>query len=415
MRVLEGQRAEFFVRRLEVRGQTRLRQVEPWVRRVVGDVRVQGDRALRRYAERLDGLGEDQPIAVPGDEMQRAWDEAAPEFRTALERAAANIRRFCEWQKPAEWRREALPGVFIGQIVRALQSVGCYVPGGRAPLPSTLLMSVIPAQVAGVHEIRIVSPRPASETLAAAAFLGVREFYRVGGAQAIAALAYGTESLRRVEKVVGPGNLYVTAAKKVVGLDCAIDMLAGPTEVLIVANQGQPDFIAGDLVAQAEHDPDATALLVTTSRTLARSVASEVDRRCRRNSMARISISRNGAILVTDSPEAAAVIANRIAPEHLTIGPNQLEAVQNAGAVFLGEWSPQAAGDYLVGPNHVLPTGGAARYRGGLSVLDFVKLISVQELSPTGLKSLAPAITTFAQAEGLTAHAESIRVRCGDA
>ncbi len=415
MRILEGQRAELFVRRLESRGQTGLGQVEAWARRVVRDVRTQGDRALRRYAERLDGLGKDQPIGVPADEMQRAWDEAAPEFRTALERAAANIRRFCEWQKPTEWRREALPGVFVGQIVRALRSVGCYVPGGRAPLPSTLLMSVIPAQVAGVREIRIVSPRPARETLAAAAFLGVGEFYRVGGAQAIAALAYGTESLPRVEKVVGPGNSYVTAAKRLVALDCAIDMLAGPTEVVIVANQGQPDFIAADLVAQAEHDPDAIAILVTTSWTLARSVAGEVNRRCRRNPTARASLLRNGAILVTRSPEEATAVANRIAPEHLTIGRNQLRAVQNAGSVFLGEWSPQAAGDYVVGPNHVLPTGGAARFRGGLSVLDFVKLISVQELSPAGLKSLAPVITTLAQAEGLAAHADSIRVRCGDA
>jgi histidinol dehydrogenase len=415
MRILEGKKAELLVRSREQRGMAGLDEVEPQVRRIVNDVRKNGERALRRYAERWDGISKREPIAVPESELQRAWDEVAPEFRSALKRAAANIRRFCEWQKPKEWKREAAPGVCIGQIVRPLTSVGCYVPGGRYPLPSTMLMTVIPAQVAGVGRIQVVSPRPARETLAAAAYLGVQNFYRIGGAQAIAALATGTDSVPRVDKIVGPGNKYVTAAKRLVAMDCAIDMLAGPTEVVIVADTGDPAFIASDLVAQAEHDPDASAIFITSSKKLARAVATETDRQSRDNQIAVASLKRNGAILLMPSRQAAIAAANRIAPEHLTIDAEGIDAVQNAGSVFVGEWSPQAAGDYASGPNHVLPTGGAARFRGGLSVLDFVKIISVQELTPAGLSSIAPAITTLAEAEGLSAHAASIRVRCGNA
>jgi histidinol dehydrogenase len=278
-----------------------------------------------------------------------------------------------------------------------------------------MLMTVIPAQIAGVERILVVSPRPARETLAAAAFLGLQSFYRIGGAQAIAALAAGTDSVPRVDKIVGPGNKYVTAAKRFVATSCAIDMLAGPTEVVIVADTGDPAFIASDLVAQAEHDPDASAIFVTSSKKLARSVADAADRQSRGNKIATASLKRNGAILVMSSRDAALAAANRIAPEHLAIAGDHLDAVQNAGSVFVGDWSPQAAGDYASGPNHVLPTGGAARFRGGLSVLDFLKIISVQELTAAGLRSIAPAITTLAEAEGLSAHAESIRVRCAHA
>jgi histidinol dehydrogenase len=300
----------------------------------------------------------------------------------------------------------------VGQLVRPLESVGCYVPGGRYPLPSTLLMTVIPAQVAGVPEIRVVSPRPAQATLAAAAFLGVREFYRVGGAQAVAALAYGSESVPRVSKIVGPGNRYVTAAKKLVGFDCAIDFLAGPTEAVIVSADGDPVFIASDLVAQAEHDPDALSILVTNSRELAAAVQTKVQGSVRTNPIAAQSLSRNGAILVVDSLEEAIEIANRIAPEHLTL-PAALElAVKNAGSIFLDEFTPQSAGDYISGPNHVLPTGAMARLRGGLSVLDYVRIIACQQVSREGIRAIAPPAIALAEAEGLRAHAESLRVRC---
>lgn len=415
MRVLDGRKAELLIRTRERRGMAGLDEVEAQVRRIVNDVRKNGERGLRRYAERLDGVGKREPVAVTEEEMKRAWQECDATFRSALELAAGNIRRFCEWQKPTEWRREAAPGVSIGQIVRPLGSVGCYVPGGRYPLPSTMLMTVIPAQVAGVREIRVVSPRPARETMAAAAFLGVRQMFRIGGAQAIAALAYGTDSIAQVDKIVGPGNKYVTAAKRLVSNDCAIDMLAGPTEVVVVSHAGNAAFIASDLVAQAEHDPDASAIFITSNAKLGREVAAETMRQACGNKIALQSLKRNGAVLRMDSPEEAMEAANRMAPEHLTIDAENVAAVQNAGSVFVGDWSPQAGGDYASGPNHVLPTGGAARFRGGLSVLDFLKLISVQDLSAAGLRSIAPAITTLAEAEGLVAHAESIRVRCGNA
>jgi histidinol dehydrogenase len=277
-------------------------------------------------------------------------------------------------------------------------------------------MTVIPAQVAGVRSIRIVSPRPSRELLAAAAMLGVREFYRVGGAQAIAALAYGTQTVGQVDKIVGPGNLYVTAAKELVAFDCAIDMLAGPTEVVIVSSHGNPDFIAADLLAQAEHDPETLAVFVTTSPKLAESVVSATQQRGPAvNENARTALALRGAALIASTQDEAFLWANRIAPEHITIEKKDLPLVRNAGSVFIGDYSAQAAGDYASGPNHVLPTAGAARFRGGLSVLDFVKSISVQELSAKSLRAIAPAVISLAETEGLRAHAESIRVRCARA
>ena len=276
---------------------------------------------------------------------------------------------------------------------------------------STLLMTVIPAQVAGVQNIRVVSPQPRPEVLAAAGMLGVREVYRIGGAQAIAALAYGTGSIPRVDKIVGPGNLYVTCAKKLVSFACAIDFLAGPTEVVIVSDTGKPEFIAADLVAQAEHDPEALAAFITTREELGRRVARAVEKLSRRNAVARQSLRRNGIILVSDSRRQSLEWANELAAEHLTVDAPDVKLVCNAGSVFVGNYSPQAAGDYASGPNHVLPTGGAARFRGGLSVLDFVKLISVQRLSRPGLKKIAPVVESLANSEGLRAHAESIRTR----
>jgi len=409
MRILSGRAAATRVRELAARG-SQFGSVEPKVRRIIADVRRDGDQALRRYAQRWDGLGKDEPLRVGEVALQQAWDSAPPRFRSALRQAAGNIRRFCKWQKPKQWRRNRA-GISLGQLVRPLESVGCYVPGGRYPLVSTLLMTVIPAQVAGVEDIRVVSPQPRSEVLAAASLLGVRQFYRIGGAQAIAALAYGTESIPRVDKIVGPGNLYVTAAKKLVSFDCAIDFLAGPTEVVILSDDGQPEFIAADLVAQAEHDPEALAVFITTSRDLAKSVAEQVKEQAGKKTIAKEALRRHGVVLLAGSREQAIAWANLLAAEHITVSRRDLPDIQNAGSVFVGDYSPQAAGDYVSGPNHVLPTAGGARFRGGLSVMDFVKLVTVQELSPTGLKRIAPAIECLADTEGLSAHARSIRVR----
>jgi histidinol dehydrogenase len=422
MCILEGAEQARLVTALAGRGATDLVEVEPEVRRIVNEVRRTGDHAVRRYATRWDGLGKGEPLRVPEADLQKAWEQTDPELQNAIKQAAGNIRRYAEWQAPQaspqasnEWRREIQPGVFVGQLVRPLESVGCYVPGGRYPLPSTLLMTVIPAQVAGVKQIRVASPRPAQATLAAAAFLGVREFYRVGGAQAIAALAYGTEEIPRVDKIVGPGNRYVTAAKKLVAFDCAIEFLAGPTEAVIISADGDPVCIASDLVAQAEHDPDALCIFITTARALATRVQKEVQKRTRANPIATQSLSRCGAILLVASLEQAVEISNRIAPEHLTLPSALVPAVQHAGAVFLDEFTPQAAGDYVSGPNHVLPTGGMARVRGGLSVLDFVRVIACQQVSREGIRRIAPPGIALANAEGLKGHAEAFRVRCSHA
>jgi histidinol dehydrogenase len=411
-RVLQGRGAEAFVRKLEQRGATDLARVEKPVRRIVTDVRKNGDRALRRYAEKWDGLRPRQPIRIPQVELEQAWNTVPRDFKQALKVAAENIRRYCEWQTPHAWRHAPLEGIQVGQVVRPLESAGCYVPGGRYPLPSTVLMTVIPAQAAGVQNIRVVSPRPVHETLACAHFLGVKEFYRIGGAQAVAALAYGTKSVPRVDKIVGPGNLFVTAAKKMVAFDCSIDFLAGPTEVVVLADHGEARFIAADLVAQAEHDPDALAVFVTSSRELAADVAREVVSAATGNAIAQTSLQKNGAVVLAASHPQAVDFANRIAAEHITVNEEDLPAIRNAGSIFIGDYSPQAAGDYASGPNHVLPTGAMARSRGGLSVLDFVKIISLQQLSRDGLERIAPAVITLAEAEGLAAHAESIRVRC---
>jgi histidinol dehydrogenase len=413
MRILSGRAAATRVRKLANRG-SQLATVEPVVARIIAAVRKQGDRAVRKYAEQWDGLRPQAPLRVSEAEIEAAWRSASRELKTSLRAAAANIRRFCERQKPVAWTRTE-KGISVGQIVRPLDSVGCYVPGGRYPLVSTVLMTVLPAQVAGVPAIRIASPQPRPEVLAAAAMLGVREVYRIGGAQAIAALAYGTRSIPRVDKIVGPGNLYVTAAKRLVSFDCAIDFLAGPTEVVIVSDTGTPEFIASDLVAQAEHDPEALAIFITTRQSLAREVAVSVEQVSRNNKIARQSLRRNAVILTSGSREQSFEWANDLAAEHITVDAADVALIRNAGSVFVGDYSPQAGGDYASGPNHVLPTGGVARFRGGLSVLDFVKLISVQKLSRTGLKQIAPFVESLAMTEGLQAHAESIRVRCANA
>ena len=414
MRVLSGKAAERAVTKLELRA-SRLEEVEPAVHAIVGAVRRGGDKALGRYAALWDGLEKGQVMRVPAEEIEQGWKTTSPETQEALKRAATNIRRFAKWQLTRSWRKK-ISGGEVGQIVRPLESAGCYVPGGRYPLPSTLLMTAIPAQVAGVKRIVVVSPKPQPATLAAAYLLGLNEVYRCGGAQAIAALAYGTESIQRVDKIVGPGNAYVTAAKKLVSFDCAIDMLAGPTEAAIFSESENAEFLAADLVAQAEHDPDAIVVFISTNAKLAGSVAERVKSSAKNNVFATKAIKRGGYALVAASREQAVAWVNRLAPEHLTVDKDaDLLEVRCAGSIFVGNYSPQSAGDYASGPNHVLPTAGAARFRGGLSASDFVKVITVQKFSRAGLRAIAPVITTLAETEGLEAHGQSVRVRCGNA
>jgi histidinol dehydrogenase len=413
MRILSGRAAAKYVESFAHRG-TKLTGLEPQVQRIVNDVRRNGDTALRRYSERWDGLARKQSLRVSPADLEKAWRSIPARLRTSLRQAAANIRRFCTWQRPSSWTRTR-NGISLGQLVRPLESVGCYVPGGRHPLVSTLLMTVIPAQIAGVKNIRVASPKPSREVLAAAAMLNVHEFYRVGGAQAIAALAYGTKSIARVDKIVGPGNSYVTAAKKLVSFDCAIDFLAGPTEAVVLSDSGVPEFIAADLVAQSEHDSEAFAIFITTSHDLASDVAQCVKRIAQSNKIAQSSLGNCGAILVAASRGAARDWAYAMAPEHITVSKADLPFSYNAGSIFVGDYSAQAAGDYASGPNHVLPTAGQARFRGGLTVSDFVKVITVQELSRKGLQGIAKTVECLAETEGLRAHAESIRVRCNHA
>jgi histidinol dehydrogenase len=397
---------------LERRGGAALDAVLPAVMRIVADVRKQGDRALLRYAAKFDGLASAGRLRVTQDEMAAAWELIDPALREALSTAAEQIRAFASRQMPVSWSFSPVPGLTTGLLVRPLGSVGCYVPSGRHPLPSTLLMTAIPAQIAGVKRIVAVSPKPAPETLAAAHLLGITEFYRLGGAHAVAALAYGTASVQRVDKIAGPGNLYVTAAKRLVAFDCAIDMLAGPTEVIVTSETGNVVDIASDLVAQAEHDPEALAIFITTRADLAKEVIAEARRRSRNNAVARESLDRNGLAIIASSLDESHAITNRLAPEHLTVdAASDLEWVENAGSVFVGRWSAQPMGDYISGPNHTLPTGGTARVRGGLSVNDFIKLITVQEYTAEGMRALGPQAALLAEAEGLTGHAESIRAR----
>ncbi len=386
--------------------------------RIVADVRRRRDVALFQWTKRFDRVSlTPRTVWVSAAELASARKSISRDFLAAIEHAARNIRAVARRQKPQEWMIEVEPGVRAGQRVRAIDSVGCYLPGGRFSLVSTLLMTVIPAQEAGVRRIVVVSPQPGPALLAAAKTLGVDAIARVGGAQAIAALAYGTRSIPRVDKILGPGNRFVTAAKRIVSNDCAIDMLAGPTEALVFATRGNAKFIAADLIAQAEHDPDAISLFVTTSSRLAREVAREVDLQLAalpKSNLARRSLEKNGGAFVASNIAAAARFVNRFAPEHLSLPGGEdglLERINSAGSIFLGDWSAQSFGDYASGTNHVLPTGGVARTRGGLSVTDFVKCISVQEVSRAGVQRLAPVVEEFARAEGLLAHERSVGVR----
>jgi histidinol dehydrogenase len=400
------------IERLEQRGAINTAKVDAVVRDILSAVQQRGDAALREFATNFDGLAVDQPLLVSRDEMQEAWDSISEELKAAMRLAQANIRTFAEKQLPHAWSFRPVEGMEVGQVVRPLGSVGCYVPGGRYPLPSTLLMTVTPAQVAGVERIVVCSPKPARETMAAAYLCGVTEFYRIGGAQAIAALAYGTETVSAVDKIVGPGNLYVTAAKMAVSHHTGVDMPAGPTEIVVASEDGDSTGIAADLVAQAEHDPEALAVLITSKPELALAVVLEVKRQSQGNPIAQQSLEAQGFAFVTKTVEESHLLTNRLAPEHLTVDAGaDLRWVKNAGSIFIGHHTPQSMGDYISGPNHVLPTGRNGRVRGGLSVLDFVKVITVQQYTLDALREVGPHTIALAEAEGLVGHAESVRVR----
>ena len=377
---------------------------------IVERVRKGGDAALLSYARELDGLK--GGIEVPRAEWVAKAKTLAPAVRAAIKRAAKNIRAVAKAQVPRGWRKNVGAGISVEQRVIPISRVGCYVPAGRYPLPSSLLMTAIPARAAGVPEVIVACPRPDAAVFAAALEAGVDRLFQVGGAHAIAAMAYGTRTVPRVDKIVGPGNRWVSAAKSIVSTDCGIDFYAGPTEILIVTGTGPAAAIAADLIAQAEHDPDARAVFITANRRLAEQVADEVAAQMPDTGPALQSLERHGGIIICRTMSEAIDLANEAASEHLVVGTEALaKRVWNAGAVFVGEWTAQVAGDYAIGSNHVLPTAGAARYRGGLNAADFVKLVSVQRMTKQGLRRIADTVTTLARAEGLEGHARSIEVR----
>jgi histidinol dehydrogenase len=410
LRIISGTDFAAFSKRKSLR----LAEAERSVAPMLEAIRERGDEALLEYARRFDGH-EGPGFAVPASELERAEAGLTPEFRAAVQLASKNIGEYARTQLPRENFIDLPDGRRLGQIVRPLDSMGAYIPAGRYPLPSTLLMTVIPAQTAGVRSICVCSPKPSVEILGAAHVLGVTQVFRIGGAHAVAALAFGTATVPRVDRIVGPGNIYVAAAKRLLAGETGIDFVAGPTEILMIASEGDPRHLAADMLAQAEHDTDASAILLTTSRTLAEAVAAEVERQLAAlptAAIARESIANNSACVVVPDLETAVELSNRFAPEHLSIPDAALlPLIRHAGSIFIGPFSPEAAGDYASGPNHVLPTAGTARLRGGLSAADFVKVISVQQLTAEGLNALAPAVTTLARAEGLEAHARSVEVR----
>ena len=404
--------ADAAIKQIEQRGAVSTAKVDAVVHKILAEVRQGGDEGVREYAVRFDALEPDGPLLVSREEMEAAWNETGEALRAAMRLAQANIRAFAEKQLPKAWSFRPQDGMEVGQIVRPLGSVGCYVPGGRYPLPSTLLMTATPAQVAGVERIVVCSPRPARETMAAAYLANITEFYRIGGAQAIAAMAYGTETITAVDKIVGPGNLYVTAAKLAVAHETGIDMPAGPTEIIVTSEAGDANGIAADLVAQAEHDPEALPVFITSNPELAEEVALETKRQAQGNAIAEQAIAEQGYVFVTATVDEARALTNRLAPEHLTVDAgSDLRWVKNAGSVFVGHHTPQSMGDYISGPNHVLPTGRNGRVRGGLSVLDYVKIITVQQYTRDALREVGPHTIALAEAEGLVGHAESVRVR----
>jgi len=384
--------------------------VEKRVRRIVDDVRTEGDKAVRSFAKKFDGL--QGPIELTPGEMARLAGEVPRDVRAAIRVAARHIRLVAKAQVPRGTKVRVAAGVSVEQRVVPLARVGCYVPGGRYPLPSSLLMTAVTARAAGVPEVVVCCPNPAPAVMAAALEAGVDRFFQIGGAHAVAAMAYGTETVPRVDKIVGPGNAYVAVAKAQVSRECAIDFFAGPSEIVVVAAEGEPTWIAADLIAQAEHDTDARALFITPRARLARAVAKALERQMPERGPAAEAFARNGGIIVTRTLAEAAAIANRIAPEHLVVDTETTaRMIPLAGATFIGPFSAQASGDYAIGSNHVLPTSGAARFRGGLQAADFVRVTSVQRLTAQGLSLVGPTAVTLAQAEGLGAHAASVQMR----
>ena len=390
---------------------------------IIEQVRQEGDGALRALTEKFDGVAIEN-FRVPPEAIDAAMAEVDPDTLEALRHAAAQIRDFHERQKQQSWFFAREDGAIVGSKVTPLESVGIYVPGGRALYPSTVLMNALPAQVAGVERIVCVTPPTKDGTLdaailAACKIAGVTEIYSVGGAQAIGALAYGTESIQKVAKITGPGNAFVAAAKKIVSGDVGIDMIAGPSEVCVLADEtALSELVAVDLMAQAEHDPLASCYLVTFSEAYADAVENAIQKTVESSTRKEITMSSltdKGLIVICDSLAQALQTINVIAPEHLELHVSRpmelLGQIRNAGAIFMGEWTPEAVGDYVAGPNHTLPTGGTARYASPLSVDEFVKKSSVIQYSAAALKNDARAIETIADHEGLWAHAQSVRLR----
>jgi histidinol dehydrogenase len=405
-------------KRLLVARERRDVQAEKVAAKIIADIRRRGDAALSYWTQKLDSIDlARQGMWVSPREIEESQKSVSADFLRAVKHAIANVRKVAEKQLPRGWSIEVEPGVSIGQMVRPIETIGCYIPGGKATLLSTLIMTAVPAQVAGAKRIVAVCSRPNHELLAAAGILGLSEVARIGGAQAVAALAYGTRTIPRVDKICGPGNRFVTAAKQLVSHDCAIDLPAGPTEAIVIASQGNPRSIAADLLAQAEHAPDAGSIFVTTSARLAREVQREVAEQLEKlpdENPARISLKTCGVILLAASADAAFNFVNRFAPEHLSLpqaGAAALEKISAAGTVFMGPWAAQPLGDYASGSNHVLPTGGWARRCGGLSAADFVKCISVQTISRKGFERLAGDVRVLARAENLLAHENAVAVR----
>lgn len=410
------------------RGEETSADVMETVRGIINAIRQQGDTALLEYTNRFDRLElhEAAALEVTTAELDAAMVAISADDLAALQLACERVARFHEKQKTQTWLSTEEPDILLGQKVTPLNRVGIYVPGGKASYPSSVIMNAIPAKVAGVREIIMVCPTPGGEinpaVLAAARLAGVDRIFRVGGAQAVAALAYGTATIPRVDKITGPGNIYVATAKQLVFGQVGIDMIAGPSEILVINDgSGTPAHIAADLLSQAEHDELASSILITTDRSFGEQVAAEVERQLgllSRESIARASWDKFGAIIVAGSLAEAAAFSNRIAPEHLELAVTDpfglLPLIDNAGAIFMGHWTPEAAGDYLAGPNHTLPTGGTARFFSPLSVDDFVKKSSLISFSESGLRRLGKDIVRVAGMEGLEAHGRSVSIRLED-
>jgi len=410
-----------FLKSLQVRGAVTDSSVEQSVREILDDVKVNGDVAVMKYTKKFDDKKAGK-ITVSPAEINKIAARANPEIVKALESAARRIRKFHEKQVERSWSFSENDSV-LGQIIRPLKRVGVYVPGGKAAYPSTVLMNVIPAQVAGVKEIAVCVPVPGGEinpyVMAAVRMLVIKEVYRIGGAQAVAAMAFGTKTIKKVDKIVGPGNIFVATAKKMVFGPVDIDMIAGPSEILIIADSSaDAAFIAADMLSQAEHDELASAVLITDSQKLAEKVTKEIIGQLsalKRHEIAGASLDNYGAIVIVKNIREAVKFSNQIAPEHLEVMTENpmdiLPMIENAGAVFLGPWTPEALGDYAAGPNHTLPTGGTARFFSPLGVYDFYKRSSMLSFGKKGFLRLSKIVETIADTEGLEAHGNTIRVR----